>query len=97
MWVWLWPFPVETLIVPVIKNADHYNLGGLAKKVNDLANRARINKLTPDDLANGTYTVSNVGSFGNVMGTPIIMQPQVGILALGAIVKKPAVIETPPG
>lgn len=89
--------PSGNLIVPVIHNADQYNLVGLTKKVNDLARRARENKLTPDDLQDGTYTVSNVGSFGNVMGTPIIMQPQVGILALGAIVKKPAVIETPLG
>lgn len=85
------------LIVPVIKNADQYNLIGLTNKVNDLAKRARNNKLTPDDLSGGTYTVSNVGSFGNMMGTPIIMQPQVAILALGAVVKKPAVIETPQG
>ena len=85
------------LIVPVIKNADQYSLRGLAKAVNDLARRARENKLKADDLAGGTFTVSNVGSFGNVMGTPIIMQPQVAILALGAVVKKPAVIETPYG
>lgn len=85
------------LIVPVIRNADQLNLVGISKKVNDLANRARINKLSPDDLAGGTYTVSNVGSFGNVMGTPIIPQPQVAILAIGAIVKKPAVIETASG
>jgi 2-oxoglutarate dehydrogenase E2 component (dihydrolipoamide succinyltransferase) len=89
--------PSGNLIVPVIKNADQYNIVGLTKKVNDLAKRARENKLTPDDLDGGTFTVSNVGSFGNVMGTPIIMQPQVGILALGAIQKKPAVIETPMG
>ncbi|MDX1628308.1 MAG: dihydrolipoamide acetyltransferase family protein [Fulvivirga sp.] len=89
--------PSGNLIVPVIKNADQFNLTGLAKKVNDLARRARDNKLSPDELSGGTFTVSNVGSFGNVMGTPIIMQPQVGILALGAIVKKPAVIETPQG
>lgn len=89
--------PSGNLIVPNIKRADTYNLLGLTEKVNDLANRARENKLTPDDLADGTYTVSNVGSFGNVMGTPIIMQPQVGILALGAVRKKPAVIETPQG
>jgi 2-oxoglutarate dehydrogenase E2 component (dihydrolipoamide succinyltransferase) len=89
--------PSGNLIVPVIKNADQLNLKGLALKVNDLANRARDNKLGPDDLSDGTYTVSNVGSFGNVMGTPIIMQPQVGILALGSINKKPAVIETPQG
>lgn len=89
--------PSGNLIVPVIKNADQYNLTGLAKIVNDLAKRARENKLRPDDLAGGTFTVSNVGSFGNVMGTPIIMQPQVAILALGAVQKKPAVIETPYG
>ncbi len=89
--------PSGNLIVPNIKNADQLNLNGLTKKVNDLANRGRMNKLTPDDLANGTYTVSNVGSFGNVMGTPIIMQPQVAIMAVGAIKKKPAVIETPEG
>ncbi|MEP2611917.1 MAG: 2-oxo acid dehydrogenase subunit E2, partial [Cyclobacteriaceae bacterium] len=70
---------------------------GLTQKVNDMAKRARENKLSPDELSGGTFTVSNVGSFGNVMGTPIIMQPQVGILALGAIQKKPAVIETPQG
>ncbi|MTI31061.1 dihydrolipoamide acetyltransferase family protein [Xanthovirga aplysinae] len=89
--------PSGNLIVPVIKNADQLSLTGLALKVNDLALRARNNKLSPDDLSGGTYTVTNVGSFGNVMGTPIIMQPQVGILALGAIVKKPAVVETPDG
>jgi 2-oxoglutarate dehydrogenase E2 component (dihydrolipoamide succinyltransferase) len=89
--------PSGNLIVPVIKNADQYNIGGLAKMVNDLAKRARDNKLKPDELAGGTFTISNVGSFGNVMGTPIIMQPQVGILALGAIQKKPAVLETPYG
>ncbi|AKD01978.1 dihydrolipoamide acetyltransferase family protein [Pontibacter korlensis] len=89
--------PSGNLIVPNIKNADQLNLNGLTKKVNDLASRGRNNKLTPDDLAGGTYTVSNVGSFGNVMGTPIIMQPQVAIMAVGAIKKKPAVIETPEG
>jgi 2-oxoglutarate dehydrogenase E2 component (dihydrolipoamide succinyltransferase) len=89
--------PSGNLIVPVIKNADQYNITGLAKIVNDLAKRARENKLKPDDLAGGTFTVSNVGSFGNVMGTPIIMQPQVAIMALGAVQKKPAVIETPYG
>jgi 2-oxoglutarate dehydrogenase E2 component (dihydrolipoamide succinyltransferase) len=83
--------------VPVIKNADMYNLAGLAKKVNDLADRARNNKLQPDEIQGGTYTVTNVGTFGNVMGTPIINQPQVAILAIGAIRKKPAVIETPQG
>ena len=89
--------PSGNLIVPVVHNADQYNLAGLAKKVNDLARRARENKLTPADLEGGTYSISNVGSFGNVMGTPIIMQPQVGIMALGAIVKKPAVVETAEG
>jgi 2-oxoglutarate dehydrogenase E2 component (dihydrolipoamide succinyltransferase) len=89
--------PSGNLIVPVIKNANQYSITGLAKIVNDLATRARENKLRPDELSGGTYTVSNVGSFGNVMGTPIIMQPQVGILALGAIQKKPSVIETPYG
>ena len=89
--------PSGNLIVPVIKNADRYNLIGLAKEVNDLANRARENKLNPDDIQGGTYTVTNVGTFGNVMGTPIINQPQVAILALGAIRKVPAVIETPTG
>ncbi len=89
--------PSGNLIVPVIRNADQLNLVGVSKKVNDLANRARNNKLTADDLAGGTYTVSNVGSFGNVMGTPIIPQPQVAIMAVGAIVKKPAVVETATG
>ena len=89
--------PSGNLIVPVIHNADQLNLNGLTKKVNDLAARARINKLTPADLEGGTYTLSNVGSFGNLMGTPIIMQPQVAIMAVGAIKKKPAVIETPQG
>ena len=89
--------PTGNLIVPVIRNADQLNIVGLTKKVNDLAKRARDNKLTPDELSGGTYTVSNVGSFGNMMGTPIIMQPQVAILALGAVVKKPAVIETSNG
>ena len=89
--------PNGNLIVPVIKNADQLNIVGLTKKVNDLAKRARQNKLTADDLSGGTYTVSNVGSFGNLMGTPIIVQPQAAILALGAVVKKPAVIETPQG
>ncbi|MFC3414387.1 dihydrolipoamide acetyltransferase family protein [Algoriphagus hitonicola] len=89
--------PSGNLIVPIIKNADQLNLVGISKKVNDLANRARTNKLTADDLSGGTYTVSNVGSFGNVMGTPIIPQPQVAIMAVGAIVKKPAVVETPTG
>lgn len=85
------------LIVPVIKNADQLNLVGMTKQVNDLANRARTNKLKPDDIQGGTYTVTNVGTFGSIMGTPIINQPQVGILALGAIRKVPAVIETPDG
>lgn len=85
------------LIVPVIHNTDQFNLAGLVQKMNELVRRARENKLSPDDLQGGTYTISNVGSFGNVMGTPIIMQPQVGILALGAVVKKPAVVETPTG
>ncbi len=89
--------PSGNLIVPVIRNADQLNIVGLTKKVNDLAKRARDGKLTPDELSGGTFTVSNVGSFGNIMGTPIIMQPQVAILALGAVVKKPAVIETPSG
>jgi 2-oxoglutarate dehydrogenase E2 component (dihydrolipoamide succinyltransferase) len=89
--------PSGNLIVPNIKNADQLNLVGLTKKVNELARKARENKLTPDDLANGTYTTSNVGSFGNVMGTPIIMQPQIAIMAFGAVQKKPAVIETPTG
>jgi 2-oxoglutarate dehydrogenase E2 component (dihydrolipoamide succinyltransferase) len=89
--------PNGNLIVPVIKNADRLNMVGLAKVVNDLADRARTGKLTPDEIQGGTYTISNVGTFGNVMGTPIIPQPQVAILALGAIRKKPAVIETPQG
>ena len=85
------------LIVPVIKNADQLNLVGMAKSVNDLASRARSNNLTPDDVAGGTYTVTNVGVFGSIMGTPIINQPQVGILAFGAIRKIPSVIETEEG
>jgi len=89
--------PSGNLIVPVIKDADQLNIRGLANKVNDLARRARDGKLKAEELEGGTFTISNVGSFGNVMGTPIIMQPQVGILALGAIVKKPAVLETPQG
>ncbi len=89
--------PSGNLIVPVIKNADQKNLLGLTKSVNDLAKRARINKLVPDEVSGGTFTLTNVGSFGNVMGTPIINQPQVAILAVGAIKKKPAVIETPQG
>ncbi len=89
--------PDGNLIVPVIKNADQLNLVGMTKQVNDLANRARANQLKPDEIQNGTYTVTNVGSFGSVMGTPIINQPQVAILALGAIRKVPAVIETSEG
>lgn len=89
--------PDGNLIVPVIKNADQLNLVGMTKQVNDLANRARLNQLKPDDIQGGTYTVTNVGTFGSIMGTPIINQPQVGILALGAIRKVPAVIETPEG
>ncbi len=85
------------LIVPVIKNADQLNLVGMARAVNDLANRARKNALKPDEVQDGTYTVTNVGTFGSVFGTPIINQPQVGILALGAIRKVPAVIETAEG
>jgi len=86
--------PSGNLIVPVIKRADELNLIGLTKAVNDLANRARTGKLKPDDTQGGTFTITNVGTFGNVMGTPIINQPQVAILAVGAIRKKPAVIET---
>jgi 2-oxoglutarate dehydrogenase E2 component (dihydrolipoamide succinyltransferase) len=89
--------PDGNLIVPVIKNADQLNLVGMAKAVNDLGNRAKAGKLKPDDTQGGTYTVTNVGTFGSVFGTPIINQPQVGILALGAIRKVPAVIETPEG
>ena len=82
------------LIVPVIKNADHLNLIGLAKAVNDLSNRARNNQLLPEEVQGGTYTVTNVGNFGSIMGTPIINQPQVGIIAIGVIRKLPSVIET---
>ena len=89
--------PSGNLIVPVIRTADQKNLLGLTKSVNDLANRARNNKLVPDETTGGTFTLTNVGSFGNVMGTPIINQPQVAILATGAIKKKPVVIETPQG
>lgn len=89
--------PSGNLIVPVIKNASQYNLAGLAKQVNDLAARSRANKLKPDEIQGGTYTITNIGTFGNILGTPIIPQPQVAILAVGAIVKKPAVIETPQG
>jgi 2-oxoglutarate dehydrogenase E2 component (dihydrolipoamide succinyltransferase) len=85
------------LIVPVIKNADQLSLFGLAKKVNDLANRARVGQLEPDEVKDGTYTISNIGVFETLMGTPIINQPQVGILAFGAIIKKPSVIETDKG
>ena len=89
--------PSGNLIVPVIKNADMMNLVGLTKSVNGLASKARANKLAPDDIQGGTFTVTNVGGFGNVMGTPIINQPQVAILATGSIKKKPAVLETPMG
>ncbi len=89
--------PSGNLIVPVVRNADRYNLVGLTKTVNDLANRARQNKLSPDEISGGTYTLTNVGTFGNVLGTPIINQPQVAIMAAGAIRKKPAVLETPSG
>ncbi len=89
--------PNGNLIVPVIRRAERLNLTGLAKSVNDLANRARNNKLQPDDTRDGTFTITNIGMFGNIMGTPIINQPQVAILAVGTIKKKPAVIETPTG
>lgn len=89
--------PSGNLIVPVIKNADNMNLIGLTKNVNDLANRARANKLSPDEISGGTFTLTNVGGFGNVMGTPIINQPQVAIMATGSIKKKPAVMETEMG
>ena len=89
--------PSGNLVVPVIHNADQLNLAGLTNKVNDLAKRARDNRLKPEEVTGGTYTISNVGSFGNVMGTPIIVQPQVAIMAFGAVVKKPSVIETPTG
>lgn len=89
--------PSGNLIVPVIKNADQLSLVGLSKSVNDLAQRARANKLKPDDTQGGTFTLTNIGAFGNIMGTPIINQPQVAILAVGVITKKPAVIETPQG
>ena len=89
--------PDGNLIVPVIKNADQLSLSGIAKAINDLAYRARNKKLRPEDTQGATFTISNVGSFGNLMGTPIIPQPQVAILAIGAIVKKPAVVETPEG
>jgi 2-oxoglutarate dehydrogenase E2 component (dihydrolipoamide succinyltransferase) len=89
--------PDGNLIVPVIKNADQLNLVGMAKAVNSLAVKARSGKLSPDDIQGGTYTVTNVGNFGSIMGTPIINQPEVGILALGSIRKTPSVIETPEG
>jgi 2-oxoglutarate dehydrogenase E2 component (dihydrolipoamide succinyltransferase) len=86
--------PSGNLIVPVIKGADQLNLAGLTRQVNDFAVRARANQLKPDEIQGGTFTLTNVGTFGNVMGTPIINQPQVAIMATGAIKKKPAVIET---
>lgn len=89
--------PDGNLIVPVIKDADQLSLLGLAKQVNKLAEKARKNQLSADDLSNGTYTLSNIGSFGNILGTPIIMQPQVAILAIGTITKTPSVVETPSG
>ena len=89
--------PSGNLIVPVVKNADQMNLMGITKKVNDLARRARASQLGADDITGGTFTLTNVGSFGNLMGTPIINQPQVAILAVGSIKKKPAVIETKDG
>jgi 2-oxoglutarate dehydrogenase E2 component (dihydrolipoamide succinyltransferase) len=89
--------PGGNLIVPVIRNADQLNLVGLAKQVNSLADSARNSKLKPEDIAEGTFTLTNVGTFGSLMGTPIINQPQVAILAVGAIKKRPVVIETPHG
>ena len=89
--------PSGNLIIPVVKNADQLSLLGLTKAVNDLAGRARNNALKPDEISGGTYTLTNVGTFGNLLGTPIINQPQVAIMAAGAIVKKPAVVETPEG
>lgn len=89
--------PSGNLIVPVIRNADQLNLVGLAKQVNTLADNARNNKLRPEDISDGTFTLTNVGSFGSLMGTPIINQPQVAILAVGAIKKRPVVVETPHG
>ena len=89
--------PSGNLIVPVIRNADQKNLLGVVKTVNDLANRARINKLLPDEIQGGTFTITNFGSFDSLTGTPIINQPQVAILGLGAIRKQPSVIETPEG
>jgi len=87
--------PNGNLIVPVIKNADQLNLAGLTRQVNTLANAARTGKLRPDDTNGGTFTLTNVGTFGSIMGTPIINQPQVAIMAVGAIKKRPMVIETP--
>ena len=89
--------PNGNLIVPVIKHADQLNMIGLTKRVNDLVKRARVNKLNPDEVSGGTYTMSNVGTFGNLMGTPIIVQPQLAIMAFGVAQKKPVVIETPEG
>lgn len=89
--------PTNNLIVPVVRHADRLNLAGIAAAVNDLSRRARAGQLKPDEITGGTYTLSNVGTFGNVMGTPVILQPQVAILATGAIRKKPAVLETPAG
>jgi 2-oxoglutarate dehydrogenase E2 component (dihydrolipoamide succinyltransferase) len=89
--------PSGNLIVPVIKNADQLNLTGLAKQVNGMAEAARTGKLKPDDTAGGTFTLTNVGTFGSIMGTPIINQPQVAIMAVGAIKKRPVVIETAQG
>ncbi|RYF85037.1 MAG: 2-oxo acid dehydrogenase subunit E2, partial [Chitinophagaceae bacterium] len=89
--------PSGNLIVPVIKNSDGYNLVGLAKQVNGMADAARNNKLKPEDISDGTFTLTNVGTFGSLMGTPIINQPQVAILAVGAIKKRPVVVETPHG
>jgi 2-oxoglutarate dehydrogenase E2 component (dihydrolipoamide succinyltransferase) len=89
--------PTGNLIVPVIKKADSFNLLGLTKALNDMADKARNNKLSPDDIQGGTFTISNFGTFRNVMGTPIINQPQVAILAIGTVEKKPAVIETSTG
>ena len=89
--------PSGNLIVPVVKNADRMNMSGLAAAINILANKARINQLSPADIEGGTYTISNIGTFGNILGTPIIPQPQVAIMAVGAITKKPVVLETPEG
>lgn len=89
--------PNGNLIVPVVKNADQLNLLGLCKQINDLAGRSRTNKLKPEEIQGGTYTLSNLGTFGNLLGTPIINQPQVAIMAVGAITKKPVVIESDEG